>query len=331
MSQLAPSDINGNYIRPVSSMSLSDNETNTDLTAMNNDDQLVLFVGYACPWCHRVQLALALTRRLHEQKQKLGNVHTVIVQPSDSGLWRFATTGDTDCEVMESSETVSDIVGVDITKMTYLKDLYLQVDPSYSGRFTAPLLYNATRKKLISNESSQILNLLIPSLSPSSPSSSSSVIITDEQTLCDTIHADINDGVYKVGFATSQQAYNLAADRLFHALDTCENLLSQTNGFLLSEDTVSRADVMLFPTVFRFDTVYAPLFRITRRSIAGDYPLLGAWMRRVYHLDQSDGGGIKQSCGRLETIVEHYFSSLFPFNASGIVPQTRDVDLSPLP
>lgn len=333
MSQLAPSDPDGNYVRPTSSMSSSFSSTPPPPphhdSNINPTDRLLLFVGYACPWCHRVQLALALAQRQHDSdneqqgKGKWSNVHVVIVQPGDNGLWRIPpspSSSTTSPSIREEEETETETemkMLMDVNQMSFLKDVYLHANPSYSGRFTAPLLYNHTRNQLISNESSQLLNLLLP---PPPPPSS-------EEDLCNTIHTDINDGVYKVGFATSQQAYNLACTRLFQALDKCEALLQQTNMFLCSSNVMTKADVMLFPTVFRFDAVYAPLFRITQRSIATDYPNMARWMRRVYHSDEN----VKRTCGDLNMIVKHYFASLFPLNASGIVPQTRNIDLSPLP
>lgn len=299
MSQLAPSDTKGSYKRPTSSLSSS----NADNRISNNEpnNEMNLYIGTACPWCHRVTLSLALLNATPNY-----TVHTV--QPGDNGLWRLPSA-------------LSKSTGKQL-----LKDIYLDSDSSYTGRFTAPLLHNLSTNTLISNESSQLVNYL--SCSHSNSRSSIDLSLSSEhndENLCEQIHANINDGVYRAGFATTQQAYDIAEANVFETLDLLEKRLHNSK-FLCSDHVVSQADVILFPTVYRFDAVYSPIFKLTRKCIRNDYPMLSIWLRRMYHLD-----GVSDTCASLQDICQQYFGRLFPLNASGIVPNVPTIDLSPLP
>lgn len=330
MAQLAPSDASGRYKRPSSSASSTSPPSSTvsaqrtaNLTmnafAQRIDAALpVVYVGLACPWCHRVMLALALTG--------LSSSHDVrFLDPGTDGLWKLSQP-EGNCH--------------------RLKDVYLDYDSSYSGRFTAPLYVDRDTSSLISNESADILQI-IASLSstpvqltrgasvllrPSSASNPIDVHAGTDYGLSSSeiadwsarVHSTINDGVYKCGFATSQQAYDEAMDELYQSLDDVEQRLSQSR-FLCSDSTITEADVKLFPTVFRFDAVYGVIFRVCRKSIRADYPHISRWMRDIYHMP-----GVKQTCD-LQQTINNYFQNLFPLNPSAIVPQVPTIDLSPLP
>lgn len=331
MAQLAPSDASGRYIRPSSTAS-SASPPSTTVPAQRTADSTmnafaqridaappVVYVGLACPWCHRVMLALALTG--------LSSSHDVrLLDPGTDGLWRLSQPEG---------------------KCHRLKDVYLDYDSNYNGRFTAPLYVDRDTSSLISNESADILQI-IASLSstpvqlprganvllrPSSASDSTDIhpdntdyglSSSEIDDWSARVHSTINDGVYKCGFATSQLAYDEAMDQLYQSLDDIEQRLSQSR-FLCSDSTITEADVKLFPTVFRFDAVYGVIFRVCRKSIRADYPHISRWMRDIYHMP-----GVKETCD-LQQTINNYFQNLFPLNPSAIVPQVPTIDLSPLP
>lgn len=255
MSQLAPTDPSGRYIRPTSSLRSTPDQPSPTST-------LTLYVGVACPWCHRTTLANALLRP--------PNVRVIELSPGPDGLWLLPDG-------------------------TRLRDRYLQLDPNYSGRFTAPLLVDDVATHIVSNESADIPAVLSAHTGASLPvalSSSVSVCLrptTDTDatphvdsaavaSLCDRLYTTVNDGVYRCGFATSQLAYDEAETELFQTLDHVEQRLSTTR-FLCADAVVTEADIRLFPTVFRFDAVYALLFRVSRKSIRHDYPAISRWLR----------------------------------------------------
>lgn len=336
MSELAPSDAKGRYKRPASSLQpTADSMAPSDTT----DEQLVstvydvfadradkanpvVYLGVACPWCHRVALTIALLG-------VRGSYDVRRVAPGSDGLWRLAQ--------MEKEDD-----GV-----TLLKDVYLTLDGAYAGRFTAPVMVDVDRSQILSNESADIVAMLgtthgltrrnadsavwLRGGSAMQPGGQAQVDVdvdvhvdwADMEMLCERIYNDVNDGVYRCGFATAQPAYEEAEQALFGTLDECERRLGESR-FLCSDAVVTEADVRLFPTIFRFDSVYALLFRASRKTVRCDYPMLSRWLRDIYNMD-----GVKDTCDLPQTVQE-YYGNLFPLNASGIVPVPPHIDLSPL-
>lgn len=250
MSELAPSDSDGRYLRPTSSLSALP-------PPLEPSKEYCVFVGVACQWCHRVMLARALLG--------ISNVNMRNLEPGEDGLWRLA-----------------DADGL-------LRDVYLEREPKYVGRFTAPLLV-AERGGIVSNESADILHLLgdlgekvkvdeDTSVWLRPPEGNDAGIdLKEMDAFCERLYAAVNDGVYRCGFATSQMAYEEAQERLFGCLDEVEDRL-RVSRFLFSPNVITEADVRLFPTVFRFDAVYAVLFKACRKCIRADYRAISDWIR----------------------------------------------------
>lgn len=268
----------------------------------------VLFIGYACPWCHRVLLARALLGL----QDKLNVVEVV---PGKDGLWVFQD-------------------GNHRQRWGHkLKDVYRSLAQTYKGRYTAPLLINADpqNQEIISNESADILKLLPGVFRISegpleiangdgaavwlrpSEDNSYGVDTAKLDSLCEDIYHSVNNGVYKCGFATTQEAYERAERALFASLDRMETIL-QSSRFLCSGSLVTEADVRLFPTIFRFDAVYAHLFNACRKSVRSDYPAISGWLSDVYEFS-----GVPETCN-LEDTRQSYYTNLFPLNPGGIVP-----------
>lgn len=253
MSELAPSDAEGRYVRPTSSLT-------APLPSLNPRSNYDVYVGVACQWCHRVLLARALLN--------LQNMSIRYVVPGDDGLWKLADGN-----------------------QGLLRDIYLKREPGYTGRFTAPLMVEPGEKgSIVSNESADILRSLGDMagyvtideetsawLRPSNENEYN-IDMNEMDHFCTRLYDCVNNGVYKCGFATSQKAYMEAQDELFKCLDEVEDRL-RSSRFLFSPTLITEADVKLFPTVFRFDAVYAILFKASRKTIRTDYPAIYAWIR----------------------------------------------------
>lgn len=251
-----------------------------------NVTSLTLYEGVACGWCHRTMLARALLQ--------LDDVKTVRVTPGDDGLWQLPDG-------------------------RRLRDVY---PTSYRGRYTAPLLIDSTGSA-VCNESALILQVFHERAGRKNIDEDVYVCLQPSDTnLSERIYSDVNDGVYRCGFATSQTAYEKAEKQLFATLDHCEQLLEKSR-FLCSPDTITEADIRLFPTVWRFDAVYAHLFRVRRKSINTDYPNISAWLKDIYRLP-----GVADTCD-LDATRKNYYQNLFPLNPGGIVPIPPPLDMTP--
>lgn len=262
------------------------------------EDRYHLYVSWACPWAHRTLIARALLGL--EDKISVSYVDWFL----DDDGWRFHPQHD------GSSE--DHLYGYD-----RLRHLYKKADDRYTGRVTVPILWDRSRETIVNNESRQILRQLTTRLRPWHKSDAPDLCPPDlsqaiDEAL-DAIYEPINNGVYKCGFATSQEAYDAAVSRLFEALDDWEGHLKHHN-FLVG-DRLTEADICMFTTLLRFDPVYHTHFKCSLRMIA-EYPHLDRYLKRVYHQP-----GVAQTC-RLDHIKQHYFVSHRHINPTGIVAQT---------
>jgi len=200
-----------------------------------------------------------------------------------------------------------------------LRGVYDSASPGYTGRCTAPLLVDKKSRCIVSNESSDIMRMLNAMHFPGCTEADlvPPELESDIGALNDMIYGAINNGVYRSGFATTQAAYERAQAALYSALDEVEERLSR--GRFLLGDRLTEADLRLFPTVVRFDAVYAMLFKCCRRRVA-DYPNLSAWMRDVWQI-AIDGQPLQVAdTFSIDDARRSYFGQLFPLNPGGIVP-----------
>lgn len=293
MKELAPQTADGSYSRPAYDFQARIGDSNFPVES----GRYHVYVGNACPWCHRVVLAL-IARGLTQ--------HISITWATDDperasrGGWVF-----------NSPEPVFG--------KNDLREVYDAAQTRYKGRCTAPLLIDKQQRALISNESADIVRMLN---SVSLPGCTDvdlypSALRPEIDEVNALVYDQINNGVYKSGFSTKQAAYDKAQQELYSALETVESRLGQ-HRFLVG-DKLTEADLRLYPTIVRFDSAYAILFKCSRRRIS-DYPNLQGWLRDMYQiqipnqkLQIRDSVDIADAC-------HSYFGQLFPLNPGGIIP-----------
>lgn len=289
MSNMAPRSKAGAYIRPESQFR---GKVGSD-TFPAESQRYRLYVGLGCPWAHRTLVVRAL--------QGLQDViDVVVVQPSDTeGGWIFAT---------EHQGCHS------------LRDLYLLSQPGYEGRCTVPVLWDTQTQKIVNNESSEIIVNLNSAFNDIAQQLDLDLYPEALRPTIDQwnekIYHAVNNGVYRCGFAQTQTAYDQACSELFDMLDEIDTTLA--NQRYLCGETLTLADVRLFPTLFRFDVAYYGLFKCNRRRIQ-DYQHLGPYLRDLYQLP-----GVADTCN-LEAVKQSYYGFLFPLNPGGIIPAGPDI------
>jgi putative glutathione S-transferase len=255
-----------------------------------------LYVSLACPWAHRT-----LVFRKLKKLEDLISVSIVSPKmPSETG-WAF--TG-------EMGSTPDALHGAD-----FLWQVYTRAVPNYTGRVTVPILWDKERNTIVNNESSEIIRMF---------NSAFNGLTGDTQDFypeplrerIDSINARvydaINNGVYKAGFATKQDAYEEAYRALFDALDWVEEDLLGRHDYLAG-DQMTEADIRLFTTLVRFDAVYYGHFKCNRQRIA-DFPKLSAYLQRLY-----DVPGVAETVN-IDHIKTHYYWSHDTINPTRIVP-----------
>ncbi len=290
MQSLAPGDRSGSYQRPESQFRTT---IGSDSIYVAEADRYALYIGYGCPWAHRTLVMRAL-------KGLESTIAVEVAIPSnDQGIWLLETAS-------ESCKTIP--------------ELYQLSRSGYSGRSTVPILWDKKTKTIVNNESGDIIEILNSAFNEFALYSDRDFYPEDLKSNIDDwnekIYHAVNNGVYRCGFAQTQEAYDQACDELFAMLDEIESVLNQQR--YLCGDRLTLVDVRLFTTLFRFDVVYYSLFKCDRQRIS-DYPNLGAYLRDLYQIP-----GIADTC-RLEDVKRDYYGNLFPLNPGGIIPSTPNV------
>ncbi|MFC0399930.1 glutathione S-transferase family protein [Paraburkholderia rhizosphaerae] len=261
-----------------------------------------LYVSLACPWAHRTLIMRALKGL--EASISVSAVHWLML---DDG-WTFA----------DGPGVVPDTVN----GARLLRDIYTAADPAYTGRVTVPILWDKQQDTIVSNESSEIIRMLNSAFDGLGAKAGDYYPVALREEI-DAINArvydTVNNGVYKSGFATTQQAYEEAVVPLFDTLDWLESRLA-TQRFLTGGQ-LTEADIRLFTTLVRFDAVYFGHFKCNLRRIA-DHPNLSAYTRDIY---QHPGVA---STVNFEHIKRHYYESHRTINPTGIVPRGPLLDFT---
>lgn len=257
-----------------------------------------LYVSYACPWAHRTLIVRAL-------KGLEDRVSVSVVEPlMGKNGWTLAKEADP-------------VLGA-----RFLYDVYRAADTGYSGRVTVPVLWDRKTGAIVSNESSEIIrmfNTAFDGLGAAAGDYYPAPLRAAIDSINERVYATVNNGVYKAGFATTQEAYDEAVRALFDSLDWLEERLSRQR--YLAGDRLTEADIRLFTTLVRFDAVYHGHFKCNIRRLT-DYPNLWAFTREIYQI-----AGVAQTV-RLDHIKIHYYASHRTINPSGIVPAGPAIDFT---
>ncbi len=260
-----------------------------------------LYVSYACPWAHRTLVFRAL-------KGLEDHISVSVVHPHMlSDGWTFETD-------------FADATGDTLYGLPFARDIYLKADPKISGRVTVPILWDKQRETIVSNESSEIIRMFNSAFDGITGNADDywPVALRDAiEPVNDRIYDTVNNGVYKAGFATTQEAYEAGVMPLFDSLDWLEDRLSQSR--YLMGDRLTEADWRLWTTLIRFDPVYHLHFKCNRKRIV-DYPNLWAFTRELYQME-----GIAQTV-KMDHIVHHYHYSHETINPNRIIPVNPVLD-----
>jgi putative glutathione S-transferase len=253
-----------------------------------------LYVSLACPWAHRVLIMRALKGL--ETIIPVSVTHWLM----DEQGWTFAPG--------------EGVIPDPLFNSRYLHEIYTRADAHYSGRASVPVLWDQHTQTIVNNESSEIIRMLNSAFDAVGARTGNYYPkeCRDEiEALNTRIYDTVNNGVYKAGFATTQTAYEEAVAPLFETLDWLEGRLAQSR--FLCEDLFTEADIRLFTTLVRFDSVYYGHFKCNLRRLV-DYPHLWAYTRDIYQLP-----GIATTVN-LTHIKRHYYQSHKRINPTGIVP-----------
>jgi putative glutathione S-transferase len=261
-----------------------------------------LYISLACPWAHRTLIFRAL--------KKLENVVSFTnTQPlyGKTG-WEFGTAGGGMTDSVNGKATLAEI--------------YLLADPHYTGRVSVPVLWDKKRRTVVNNESSEIIRMLNSAFDAFTNAHTDyypAALRGEIDRVNDLVYPNINNGVYRAGFATSQDAYEEAVRGIFTAFDQLEERLSRHR--YLAGAQITEADWRLFTTLVRFDSVYYSHFKCNLRRVA-DYPNLWNYTRDLYQMP-----GVAETVS-IDQIKRHYYGSQRQVNPSGIVPIGPIIDFA---
>lgn len=260
-----------------------------------------LYVSLACPWAHRTLIFRKLKKL--EDLISVSVVHPLML---DEG-WTFD----------DYPGAIPDAV----LGKKKLYEVYLEAKQDYSGRVTVPVLWDKEKRTIVNNESAEIIrmfNSAFDALTGNRDDYYPRSLHAEIDAVNARVYKNINNGVYRAGFATRQSAYEEAFNDLFAALDDVEDILDRQR--YLAGDRLTEADIRLFTTLVRFDAVYFGHFKCNLRRIA-DYPNLSNYLRELFQIPQIG------STVNFDHIKTHYYASHKQINPSGIVPVGPELNL----
>ena len=261
-----------------------------------------LYVAWACPWAHRT----AILRKLKGLEEAVG-ISAVGSFMGEDG-WAF----------YDEPGVIPDAVN----GAHYLREVYAKADPEYTGRVTTPVLFDRETETIVNNESREIVRMLdteFGELATTDADFCPGELHEEVDATIDAIYEPINNGVYRSGFATIQEAYEEAVTELFDALDRWERVLGVWR--YLCGDRITEADWCFFPTLVRFDAVYHGHFKCNLRRIV-DYPNLWGYLRDLYGQP-----GVAETVN-MDHIKKHYYGSHESINPTRVVPKGPLLDFT---
>jgi glutathionyl-hydroquinone reductase len=261
-----------------------------------------LYVAHACPWAHRTLIFRAL-------KKLEGAISVAYAIPGlkEQG-WMF-----------ESNPAFPECTPDTVNGFRYLHEAYTASNPHYTGKVTVPTLWDKKTGRIVNNESSEIIRMLnseFKGIAGDDADFYPAPLRAEIDRINETVYASVNNGVYRCGFARSQEAYEAAYDALFATLDELEVRLGRQR-YLVGRQ-ITEADWRLFPTLVRFDVAYFSLFKCNRQRIA-DYPNLLNYMRELYQVP-----GVAATVKPRHYVINYW--SIRKVNPTGIIPKGTPVD-----
>ncbi len=263
-------------------------------------DRYHLYVSLACPWASRTLMIRTLKGL--EDMISISVVHPLMLEQG----WTF--------------EEGEGVIGDPIFQARYLHEVYTAVKPDYTGRVTVPVLFDKKTKTIVNNESSEIIRMLNTAFDGLGAKPGNYVPdqwLEEIDAVNDFVYHRINNGVYKAGFATKQEVYEEEVAALFEALDQMEERLAGQD--YLVGNRLTEADIRLFTTLVRFDSVYFGHFKCNLKPLTA-YPKLWAYTKRIYQLP-----GMAQTVN-FDHIKRHYYGSHKTINPTGVIPMGPTLD-----
>lgn len=265
-------------------------------------DRYHLYVSLACPWAHRT-LIFRMLKGLEDY------ISVSVVSPD------MLANGWTFNEATGSS-------GDDLYGFEFMYQVYTKNKTDYSGRVTVPVLWDKKNQCIVSNESSEIIRMFnseFDHLTGNTENFYPADLKSEIDGINEWVYSDINNGVYRTGFATSVASYQSAFETLFAALDRVEAILAKQR--YLTGDVLTEADWRLFTTLIRFDAVYVGHFKCNKQRIE-DYPNIHGYLKELYQID-----GVAETVN-MDHIKRHYYFSHTMINPTQIVPLGPELDLT---
>ena len=278
----------GHFIRDNSNYR---NSIDSSTSYIPESNRYHLYVSYACPWAHRTLIMREL-KSLNEVIS-VDAVHPYMLKEG----WMFK--GD-------SKDSINN--------KNYLHEIYTLDNPNYSGRVTVPILWDKKNSKIVNNESADIIRIFNSAFDPITKNKEDfypQPLRDKIDEINDLIYNKINNGVYKVGFATTQNAYSKAFDELFETLEKLDSDLA--NKSFLVGDTLTEADIRFFTTLIRFDLVYYSHFKCNYKRMS-DFRNLNLYLKRLYAINAFKKTTLP------DHIKGHYYYSHTKINPNQIIP-----------
>ncbi len=263
-------------------------------------DRYHLYVSFACPWAHRT----LIFRHLKGLEEYI-SVSVVSPDMLENG-WSFDKGNHSTGDALFNS--------------AYMHQIYTRNKADYSGRVTVPVLWDKKTQRIVSNESAEIIrmfNSAFNALTGNERDFYPQSLRSEIDEVNEFVYHNINNGVYRAGFATTQEAYTEAFDDLFTALDKIEQRLT-ANRYLVG-DTLTEADWRLFTTLIRFDSVYVGHFKCNLRTIES-YPAISNYLRELYQIED-----VSKTVDFYH-IKRHYYFSHSMINPTQVVPKGPEID-----
>ncbi|MGF1718840.1 glutathione S-transferase family protein [Vibrio kyushuensis] len=263
-----------------------------------------LYVSLACPWAHRTIIYRSL-----KGLEDIISMSVVNAYMGENG-WHF--------------EAGDGVIPDPIMDAKFAHQIYTKADPDYTGRVTVPILWDKKTETIVSNESAEIIRMFNEAFDDIETTTTPldfypQALQAEIDELNAFIYPNINNGVYRAGFATTQTAYDEAVVDVFNALDTLEERLS-TKRYLMG-NTITEADWRLFTTLVRFDAVYVGHFKCNLKRIV-DYPNIWGYLRDLYQVE-----GVAETVN-IPYIKAHYYGSHETINPTLVIPKGPELDFT---